>query len=308
MKTTIRRLVSIAMWMSTRSGAYRFLHILLFSFLAVSAAEARTPSFCGVTGDIPFTVTLLGPVDSSYRYLSFSVHGPFLRTSGEFGASLLNVGEPCTFYAADDNFLSPFGRWSVVTDYGESGVQSKPFWLNRTSNNRVDITLKPVGNRQFIITVSGQGVQPTEAPDAIAPDGMNTVQQSQTLSPERELSVKAWIGDSQGNPPGTPDSDKFSFEGTAGDTVTVRLEADGQAGNNGGHASLRLLGPSTKEVTGTLPKRIDAELGSTGRYYIEVAQAPGQGQKGYSGGYILKVESSQGKIQKLVPTDSVEEE
>jgi hypothetical protein len=53
--------------------------------------------------------------------------------------------------------------------------------------------------------------------------------------------------------------------------------------------------------------RIDiAELGSTGRYDIEIEQAPGQGDERYRGGYTLTIESAQGTIHGLRPTDSVE--
>src|SRR6266550_1233783 len=112
MKTALQRFVSMAVRMSTQSGAHRFPHILLFSFLAVCPTVARAD--CGATGDIPFTITLLHPVPSGTlgSGACFIVKGPFARTSpGGLLLRDLPVGQPCTFYAPDDNFLSPFGSW-----------------------------------------------------------------------------------------------------------------------------------------------------------------------------------------------------
>ena len=133
------------------------------------------------------------------------------------------------------------------------------FTLDVQPGNR--FTLDPRAAGYFRL---GRRTNGAEALSETAPDGMNTVEQSQAPSPRR-VSVKAWLGDSR-DPSGTPDSDVFHFMGTAGDSVTVRLEADTQGGNNGGEATLRLMGPTARQVSGELPKRITAELDATGRY------------------------------------------
>ena len=173
------------------------------------------------------------------------------------------------------------------------------FTLDVQPGNR--FTLDPRAAGYFRL---GRRTNGAEALSETAPDGMNTVEQSQAPSPRR-VSVKAWLGDSR-DPSGTPDSDVFHFMGTAGDSVTVRLEADTQGGNNGGEATLRLMGPTARQVSGELPKRITAELDATGRYEIAIEQAAQFEERRYRGGYILTVESSQGKIRTLIPANTVE--
>jgi hypothetical protein len=113
MKTTIQRLVAMAVWMSTRSGAHRFPYILLFSFLAVCPTVARAD--CGATGDIPFTITLLHPLPSGtvVSGACFIVNGPWGRTSpGGLQLRNLTVGQPCTFYAVGQYYL--FAFWQLA--------------------------------------------------------------------------------------------------------------------------------------------------------------------------------------------------
>ena len=308
MKTALQRFVSMAVRMSTQSGAHRFPHILLFSFLAVCPTVARAD--CGATGDIPFTITLLHPVPSGTlgSGACFIVKGPFSRTSpGGLLLRDLPVGQPCTFYAAIDNFLSPFGSWDfhiqhICVAFGtvinpRNHIAARFFSLERSNVNRVDITVDPLGGGRFDIRVSAGG-RTVEALD-------ETAKQSQAPSP-KEVSVKAWLGDSNDNASGIPESDVFSFNGTAGDTVTIRLEPDTRGGNNDGLATLRFGGPPARQVTATLPKTITVQLASTGRYQIAVEQPSGGGEKDYRGGYILKVESALGEIQTLNPGRTVE--
>ena len=301
MKTAVLRLLSIAV---RRCGAHRFTHVLFFSFLAVCPSVARAD--CGATGDIPFTITLLHPMPSGVNGACFWVKGPWGRTSpGGVLLRDLTVGQPCTFYSADNTVFSPFGSWHIEinhlcvvfdTDFDpRNNITGKYFSLEQSNSNRVDITVDPLGGDHFNIQISSGG-HTLGALDA---------EQSQGSSP-KEVSVNAWLGDSKDAASGKPDSDKFSFFGTAGDTVTVRLEADARSGNNGGKATLRFGGPPARHVTGTLPKRFTVELASTGRYEIAIEQPLGAGEEDYRGGYILRVESARGEIETLMPAVSVE--
>src|SRR5262245_21075558 len=296
MKTTIQRLVSMAVRRSTRRvGGHRLTHILLFLFLAVCPTVARAE--CGATGDIPFTITLLKPLQGAQN-VAFRANGPWSRESPR-GLFLrdLTVGQPCTFYAASDTIFSPFGVWILVLydPNGRGATERDAFAIEKSGINRVDITVEPLPRnpehfRVRIVT----GGKPL-APDAPA-------EQSQASSP-KEVSVDAWLGDSKDAASGIPESDKFSFFGTAGDTVTIRLEADTQRGNNGGKATLRF---QDRQVTGTLPKTMRVQLAATGRCQIAVEQPSGGGEEDYRGGYVLKVESAQGAIEALAPALSVE--
>jgi hypothetical protein len=173
-------------------------------------------------------------------------------------------------------------------------IVSKRFSVDQTNINRVDITVDPLGGDRFNIQISSGG-RTVQALDA-------TAEQSQEPSP-KEVSVQAWLGDSNASG-GIPESDTFSFFGYAGDTLTLRLEADTKSGNNGGQATLRFS--RLRQVTGTLPETITVQLASTGRYQIAVEQPSGGDELDYRGGYILKVESTHGSIGPLTPTRSVE--
>ena len=86
--------------------------------LACFALPIEARADCGITGDIPFTVTLLNPIKTRYTMSKcFFVKGPWARVSIP-GVTLgdLPVGQPCTFYAANDNVtlaLRPLGAYRL---------------------------------------------------------------------------------------------------------------------------------------------------------------------------------------------------
>ena len=197
--------------------------------------------------------------------------------------------------------MSPFGSWRVVIDRHclaiPSGfiIAARNFSLEQRNINVINIAVDPQPNNRFDIHVSRPGNGAVEALAATA---------EQLQASPNEVSVDAWLGDS--NNPSVPESDVFSFEGRAGDRVTVRLEADTRRGNNGGEATLRFVDFPAQQKTGTLPRSITFELPEARRYRIAVEQPTGGGEKDYRGGYILRVESAQGAIKALAPDNSVE--
>jgi hypothetical protein len=312
--TTLRSIKSISRSPSRLGFSLAALALACFALPTVARGDCGAPG-----GDILFTVTLLHPVHHGpNKHNCLFAKGPWGRISSGVNIGDLTVGQPCTFYAPDDNALNVYDLWEIAI-YPNClplgvipGLAEKNFFLLKRPANRVNITIDDVPNGKWHINVSTAGgvssgvpaPQRGEAFGEMATGGTNTLEQNEAPS-RTELSVKSWLGDSQ-DPSGRPDSDVFHFVGNAGDSVTLRLEADTRGGNNGGHATLRFVGPPARQVTGELPKRITVELGSTGRYDIAIEQAVGQGERRYRGGYFLTVESSQGDIQRLVPTDSVE--
>ena len=272
--------------------------LALFSFLAVCPTITCGQCVEDTDGQIPFTVMVKHRL-LHQRFFVSQVVG--WRESNLVFLDHLGL-QPCTFYRIRKTIFSHTGTWkAVLDDIDDSGVGARlvRFKVNKDTN-RVDITID-----NTIIKVAVNGVESVEASAETAAEGVNTLQQSQAPSPT-QLSVEAWLGDSQ-DPSGRPDSDRWFFLGNAGDSVIVRVEPDNKGGNNGGHATLRFIGPPTKQVSGELPMRIDVDqLGSTGRYDIEIEQAAGQGEEHYRGGYTLTIESAQGTIHGLTPGDSVE--
>jgi hypothetical protein len=295
-------------------------HLVLITlalfFLAVCPSITCAECVEDTDGQIPFTVTRITdyfPGDGFF--VKHNVFGGG-RYSKNVRVHDLVLGQTCTFYRIKKTIFSHTGQWEArFIDRGRFGFV-KRFKVNEDTN-RVDIKIG--------IRCHGPGRCPNDDGDEFSPlqifvngvrqraetfaetgtEGVNTLQQSQAPSPT-ELGVEAWLGDTK-DPSGTPDSDRWFFLGDAGDSVIVRLEPDNKGGNNEGPAILRFIGPPTKQVSGKLPLRIDvAELGSTGRYDIEIEQTAGQGDERYRGGYILTIESAQGTIHGLSPTDSVE--
>jgi hypothetical protein len=256
-------------------------------------------------GQIPFTVRRAGgQIEGNFFWVEQDGFGG--RYSKEVTREDITTN-PCTFYRIKKTIISHTGRWKAILST-RSGTRTAvtEFDVN-ADTNRVDITatgaISPGKDR---LDVSVYGVKRTaEASAETATEGVNTVQQSQALSP-RELAAEAWLGDTK-DASGTPDSDRWFFSGNAGDSLIVRLEPDNKGGNNKGQAILRFMGPPTKQVSGKLPLRIDIDqLRSTGRYDIEIEQAVVQGEERYKGGYTLTIESAEGTIHGLRPTDSVE--
>jgi hypothetical protein len=250
-------------------------------------------------GEIPFTVKRNGELNDGDRKEFFvEQDGTFGRYSHNVRAADITEN-PCTFYRIKKTNVPHTGGWKAVLRTGFLRNLETDFWVY-PDTNRVDITVY----KDRIVTSVYGGRQTAEASAETATEGVNTLQQSQPRA--RQLGAEAWLGDSQ-DPSGTSDSDRWFFLGNAGDSLIVRVEPDNKGGNNEGHAILRFIGPPTKQASGKLPLRIDiAELGSTGRYDIEIEQAPGQGDERYRGGYTLTIESAQGTIHGLRPTDSVE--
>jgi hypothetical protein len=77
-------------------------------------------------------------------------------------------------------------------------------------------------------------------------------------------------------------------------------------GNNGGEASLSIVGNSLNESTsGTLPLGINATLPADGKYSITVEQSNNSGGERYRGSYMLNLESSNA-VGVIEPTSTVE--
>ena len=263
--------------------------------LACFALPIKARADCGATGDIPFTATMgLGESGVSFYRVCLYVKGPWGRISNGVRLDYLKQFQPCTFYAADANGFSPYGEWSVIltadTAYRDFCL---PYALSTRDYHRQSFSVNGREGASIGIEASGGRIKTT----------VNSGSKNITK-------VESFLGESRDNVsdgPAPGDSDVFYFVGNAGDTVRVRLEADGVRGNNGGKATLRFVGPLAREVTGTLPLELPpVQLGSTARYDIAIEQAAGQGDEHYRGGYILTVESSLGNIERLVPTDSVE--
>jgi len=272
---------------------------LVFSLapLALScfALPVQTRADCGATGDIPFTATMgLGESGVSFHRVCLYVKGPWGRISNGVRLEFLKQFQPCTFYAADANGFSPYGEWSVIltndTSYRDF---CSPYALSTRDYHRQSFSVNDRQGASIDITASGGRIKTT------VNSGSKNITKTESFLGES--------GNNVSDGPAAGDGDVFYFVANAGDTVRVRLEADGVRGNNGGKATLRFIGPVAGEVTGTLPLELPpVQLGSTTRCDIAIEQAAGQGDEQYRGGYILTVESSLGNIERLVPTDSVE--
>ena len=112
-------------------------------------------------------------------------------------------------------------------------------------------------------------------------------------------------------PPAQVDDDVFSFVGTAGEEVTVTLEA---AGADTGSANLSLIDAMSgvdfrRTSREELPTGFTATLPADGEYRVWILELPPLifiGGEKFSGDYCLTVEASQGAAQTLTALASVE--
>jgi hypothetical protein len=118
----------------------------------------------------------------------------------------------------------------------------------------------------------------------------------------------AFLGDNPDQGGEAPDLDTFLFTGTAGDQITVRLEADPKAGHNGGTASLGLRDAGSfglsRATTGTPPLELTATLPASGQYSVEVG--PTAGSPPFRGAYRLRVRPTTVSIDRLESSANVE--
>ena len=242
---------------------------------------------CNVSGDIPFSVTNECK-DCAQGCLI--CEGPWGRVSPFIETHDLELNKSCTFYAAADNIFSVWGRWTcIVIDPGPnfcSTVLTDEF-------TEIDFCLqKPTSG----VTLKIKSDTPN-LPDLLEVDQPR---------PPCASSVSSFLGDNSKQEKSRPDSDEFTFKGTDGDEVTLRLDTNPQEGNNGGEASLEISGNSLNEsTTGTPPLELDTTLPGDGEYLITVEQ-PKNSAESFRGSYILSVTPSIGSIDLIEPTNSVE--
>jgi hypothetical protein len=128
------------------------------------------------------------------------------------------------------------------------------------------------------------------------------------VTPLSDLEVCSVLGNDQ--PPSRLDQDIFTFQGTAGEQVTVTVEADGDS--DGNYAALVVAGgtkrkPLLKTDSGALPNTITTKLPVTGTYKILFTELPKIGKKTpLLGDYCVTLESSGDAQDTLETTSSVE--
>jgi len=250
---------------------------------------------CNETGDIVFTVTKKANLPPNWV---MKLSGPWQRLSNKVDLTGLSLNDPCRFYAAIDNAFSPRGQWDIYV-WNNSGPAPSQTTARLCVGNpaTVDLEVAPGPNGGVKLTL------PDWVKVGSIRNGGVLVCRWETRTILDAILIRSSSGEVQGT---QPDSDVFQFEGTANDSVTVRVEADPQSGNNGGQATLRLSGGAVNsERTGTLPLEIIARLDVTGTYNITVEQPD---ENPFRGPYIVSVESRMDAIHApLIPTDSVEQ-
>jgi HYR domain-containing protein len=96
------------------------------------------------------------------------------------------------------------------------------------------------------------------------------------------------------------DLDLFGFNGSAGETVTLRLAANPAGTSTAGKAALTLVGPKLLKVDASaLPNVISVTLPKAGPYLVSVGELPLKSGR-FTGAYCLTLESSGNAWQSLV--------
>ena len=218
---------------------YSLTSIIALSFLAFLPLKA-------FSGTIPFFATNNGTED-----LCIKCAGPWSRCSATV---LIKPGQQrVKFYSADINIFSPFGFWAC-----ETSTPIGPCTLVATTVAEVNFCLESIPVTEVDLTITNNNNLTVNFPEDCD-----------------SLTTTAHLGDD--SKPAAPDRDTFSFDGTQGEEVTLRLEEDPEAGHVGVEATLILRdsieGVSLQETTtGSLPLEIKTTLPVTGTYSILVQQ------------------------------------
>jgi hypothetical protein len=249
--------------------------IILFPVKAISGV---TNPCTNVSGDIEFAGT-----NMSTEYLNFTCDGPWFRSGIQQIPYCFRDGPPCTctFYAAKITAFSPYGLWicNVSLPFTDVVLGQTDFCVEK-GDTKVNLVYDSGGD--------SVGLRVDKPP------------------PPCHSSVSSFLGDNSKQEKSKPDSDVFLFDGKGGDQVTVRLEANPQAGNNGGEASLAISGNSVNEsTTGTPPLELETTLPGAGEYSVTVEQ-PKNSALRFRGSYILSVIPANGSIDSIEPTNNVE--
>jgi len=243
---------------------------------------------CNVAGDEPFSVT--SNLESADAPACLICKGPWGRVSPFIATLDLTENPICTFYAATDTALPAYGKWTCGV-HEESGFSPSCTTL-APQLTKIEFCLTETTAVNLTLTFDVDGTADL------------TVDKS---APPCSSSVPSFLGDNPWQVGGQPDIDTFGFTGTAGDEITVTLEADPQAGHNGGTASLGVSGQSLLKVTrGALPLEITATLPRDGKYSAIVTQSTHPGDPSFRGSYLLHIKLSTGSIDLIEPTANVE--
>jgi hypothetical protein len=233
---------------------------------------------------IPFFVT-----NNSNTTELIACDGPWERCGGF--VHLKPGQQRFNFYSAEKNIFSPFGPWTCAVGPDLSCPLDNQ---NNKISSIINFCLEAIpGNPDL-------GVEIT-----VNPNSSMSVNFNRNCS---SISVTAHLGDD--SKPSAPDRDAFSFQGTQGDEVTLRLEEDTSAGYIGEQATLILRDviseASLNEViTGAVPFEIKTTLPATGEYMILVQQHNIPLDARFRGNYNLSLSTS-GSVELLVPADNVE--
>lgn len=252
--------------------------VIIASFIAAPQYKAFSLEH------IPFFAT-----NESSEDVTICCIGPWFRQiCGDQGQCTIPANAVSdNFYSADIDIFSPYGTWwcCLVTDTPLSNCGEGP----RSGCN---------GTGSFSISKDDTSVNLTISTERMTVDLSNDSNTS---------TVQAVLGDD--NTRGKrKDRDTWSFQGTEGETVTIKLEIDYDAGHNAGQATLMLKNKdSTMESsTDTLPIEISSMLPTDGEYKLVVQQNNIPSEVRFKGKYFLSVQSSIGNVQEIVASEDVE--
>jgi hypothetical protein len=266
--------------------------LLLWILLCPIGAVGDCPPY--EDGNIVFYVTRkTGLPGHCYMRL----YGPGPRLSQVIYLNGLQLNVPCRFYAALDRFpfRSPEGKWEIEV-WNETITDQFRFCLTRGHGSDIAFEVRAESGS---IVIRGSGNRGSGKCGWGGTSSLGFWTQGGADSPAHASSA------SDSPEASEPNVDVWQFQGTAGDRVTVRLEANTHRGNNPGEVTVRLSGAGRGEhhATGTLPLELTATLDASGTYNINVEQS---GENPYSGEYHLSVDSQMGLIDTVEPWNPIE--
>ena len=211
--------------------------------------------------------------------------GPLFRTSGCVPIGPGSYGHH-EFYAAEDGFGGPTGKWGCNIVKGDALCLS--------------------GRQAPVDFCLGEPGKPTEVELEYA-GGALTVNQPAKCGSARATSILSQTGEDDASP--AQDVDTYRFKGKPGQNVKIELSREGSGGSAGAVATLRVRavnGATLGARTGAVP--LSLNVTTPGAIEIDVSRRPGDGDalRGY---YKLEITPPSGDIgdRTLTPGLNVEQ-
>lgn len=292
--------------MTGKQTANRHQGWLVALMISGAAAIVSSPA---LAVDNPFSMENRSKV----KLVNLECQGPAWRLS-DHGIDVNAGADSGVFYTATGGLFSQFGSWNCTGSLESlDGPDVNIFFcLENIVNERDVVLFLPKGggldsNLQVEVFPNITQGGNCDGPGAVA----GFLGDGPRRGPEPAPLVATSSARTRSGTKERADRDHWLLDGTAGDSLTIRLSRDGSAGSQGEQATLVLRGHGAAEsfektVSGALPLELAEQLPADAPYSVAVEQHSAKQPDRFLGAYILALSSDLNEALSLRPHTTVE--